>query len=405
MLPMGDLPGGSFVSSAAGVSEFGAAIIGYGTTAAGQRAFYWDALGGMRELQPFLTAEFGLVMPGWTLTFANAITPDGRVIVGNGMNPSGFSEGWIVDLSAITDATWAGGAGSWDDAGSWKYGFMPRAIDDVSITPAAGLVATGPTAVKTVASLTVDATASGVTDFKLQNDFTATAGVAVEDGGRITLTGQQLDAGSGLTINGAGRVQGYGIVYGPIGGTAGTAGVVNASRTLALTEPLEVGARQARILSLGAANLGPDASLEGGSITAPNGLFVGGSNTLRGHGTVTARVSAGIGSLIVAEGGNLTLGIASSPAGFFSDGDLMTGPHTVTINDANEAVLGSLTVLGDGVDGGTLVAGTALPAQTRTHLLIEQGKNLVGRGNVAGSVKNHGAVVGDGLALHQRIVF
>lgn len=79
----------------------------------------------MQELQPFLAAEFGLMMPGWTLTEATDITPDGRVIVGNGTNPSGDPEGWKVDLSQITDTTWAGGNGSWDDGDCWKYGWFP----------------------------------------------------------------------------------------------------------------------------------------------------------------------------------------------------------------------------------------------------------------------------------------
>lgn len=158
------------------------------------------------------------------------------------------------------------------------------------------------------------------------------------------------------------------------------------------------------IQSRGAATLGALTSLNG-TLTAPNGVTLGAGANLVGIGSVNAKVAAGFGSLIAADGGDLTIGSSTSVAGFFSDGDLATGAHTVTINDANEAVLGSLTTLGDGVSGGTLVAGTAAPMSTRTHLLIEQGKNLVGRGNVVGNVKNHGAVIGDGLMLDERVVF
>jgi hypothetical protein len=62
---------------------------------------------------------------------------------------------------------------------------------------------------------------------------------------------------------------------------------------------------------------------------------------------VDAKVSATFGSTIEATG-DLALGDSNSYVGFFSDGELLTGTHTVTIHDRNEAVLGSLTQLGDG---------------------------------------------------------
>jgi hypothetical protein len=37
-------------------------------------------------------------MSGWELTHARAITPDGRIIVGDGRNPAGQQEAWIADL-------------------------------------------------------------------------------------------------------------------------------------------------------------------------------------------------------------------------------------------------------------------------------------------------------------------
>ena len=91
--------------------------------------------------------------------------------------------------------------------------------------------------------------------------------------------------------------------------------------------------------------------------------------------------------------------------------DLVVGTHTVTVNDGNEAVLGSLTTLGDGTTGGRLVAGTATPDVTTDNVglpddfLLEDGKNVTGRGTIAGNFRNMGSVIGDGVALDERIVF
>ena len=64
----------------------------------GGQAFIWDAINGMRLLQGVLENEFGLDLTGWTLTAGRRITPDARVIVGRGINPSGDQEAWIAHL-------------------------------------------------------------------------------------------------------------------------------------------------------------------------------------------------------------------------------------------------------------------------------------------------------------------
>ncbi|MDP7289051.1 MAG: hypothetical protein QGH94_13780, partial [Phycisphaerae bacterium] len=111
-------------------------------------------------------------------------------------------------------------------------------------------------------------------------------------------------------------------------------------------------------------------------------------------------MSATFGSTIEATG-DLALGDSNSYVGFFSDGELLTGTHTVTIHDRNEAVLGSLTQLGDGASVGALTAGNAAPTDTHAHFLLEQGKNMVGRGSVNGNYKNHGHVIGDGPTVER----
>ncbi|MFO0941638.1 MAG: autotransporter-associated beta strand repeat-containing protein [Pirellulales bacterium] len=160
-----------------------------------------------------------------------------------------------------------------------------------------------------------------------------------------------------------------------------------------------------KILSAGFADVSPQTELSQGRIIADNGIALGASKNLIGNGVVDAKIAAAQGSIISATTGNLTIGKATSVTGFVSDGELYTNQYTVTINDANQAVLGSLTQLGNSTGAGTLTAGTALAGQTSMHFLLEEGKNLVGHGTVNGNFKNQGDVIGDGTALSDRIVF
>jgi probable HAF family extracellular repeat protein len=106
MLGLGDLPGGSFSSGARGISADGSVIVGGSSSASGNEAFIWTAATGMRELDSVLIA-LGLDLSGWSLGGAHAISADGRVIVGNGINPDGDPEAWIAFLgdSACSDGS------------------------------------------------------------------------------------------------------------------------------------------------------------------------------------------------------------------------------------------------------------------------------------------------------------
>ncbi len=143
--------------------------------------------------------------------------------------------------------------------------------------------------------------------------------------------------------------------------------------------------------SLGFAELGGLTNINGGTINAANGMALGPGAAITGSGIVNGPMSASVGSTINATG-NLTIGDAGAFDGFFSDGRLFVNDHAVTLHDANVAVLGSLTTLGDPMEGpGTLDAPNGS--------LLEQGKDLVGFGTISGDFINQGYVNGTGSGL------
>jgi probable HAF family extracellular repeat protein len=106
MVGLGDLLGGMSYSYGRGVSADGSVVVGASGAEGGQKAFVWTPTHGMRCLQDVLTDSYKLNLTGWTLESANAVTPDGTVIVGTGRNPAGQTEAWRVDLRAMRVKVW-----------------------------------------------------------------------------------------------------------------------------------------------------------------------------------------------------------------------------------------------------------------------------------------------------------
>jgi probable HAF family extracellular repeat protein len=101
MQGMGDLPGGIFSSHALAITPDGATIVGYAFDSAGRQAFVWTQAGGMTSVRARLTA-LGVAIPsGWRLEDATAVSHDGLVIAGFGVNPAGQTEAWIADLRPV----------------------------------------------------------------------------------------------------------------------------------------------------------------------------------------------------------------------------------------------------------------------------------------------------------------
>jgi len=142
-------------------------------------------------------------------------------------------------------------------------------------------------------------------------------------------------------------------------------------------------------------DLGPITSLTGGSLSSNGTISLGSGESILGAGVIQGRISAEAGSLIHADG-NMTLGVSTSVAGFLTRGELETSSSTVTLLDANQAVLGSLTTLGTTVATGSVVAANGA--------LIDFGNNVVGFGTLqtpnsaAKLTFINGAVQGDSLA-------
>jgi len=90
-------------SWAEGVSGDGRVVVGNATvntvvSFARQQAFIWDADNGMRNLRDVLIEDYGLDLTGWGTLRTEAISANGRAIVGFGLNPAGVGEAWLAIL-------------------------------------------------------------------------------------------------------------------------------------------------------------------------------------------------------------------------------------------------------------------------------------------------------------------
>lgn len=102
MVGLGFLPGGFPTNRdtyAFGVSGDGSVIVGDGVTSTdgSREAFIWTQSHGIRKLEDVLVARGATGLEGWALRRANAVSDNGRWIVGWGTNPSGNVEAFLAD--------------------------------------------------------------------------------------------------------------------------------------------------------------------------------------------------------------------------------------------------------------------------------------------------------------------
>ena len=143
-------------------------------------------------------------------------------------------------------------------------------------------------------------------------------------------------------------------------------------------------------------------NLAGGTINASTLWLAAGD--LSGNGTVNANVTGS--STIHASGGQLVMGNTSSTTGFDFQGTInIDSGSTLIINDSDSALLGQLTILGDGLAAAALVAGNAQANDVGAHLILGSGDQMMGHGTIAGNFINQGMIAGVGTALSERLVF
>jgi fibronectin-binding autotransporter adhesin len=225
-------------------------------------------------------------------------------------------------------------------------------------------------------------TKAGLGIFTLSGSSTYTGGTTISQG-TLNVTGSL--SGGNVLIAGGAALTGSGIVNSSIAGAIGSVIAATGNLTLGASTSyegfstagrLDVGPYIVTLNSQQFAGLGTLTTIAGGTLNSPSGIFVGGACSIVGSGTINGRISAGWGSTISAAGA-LTVGDSASTVGFQSDGELYANGNTLTINDKNAAVLGSLTQL----DGGTLIAPNGY--------LLNAGNNLIS-GSAGGNVNGSG---------------
>jgi probable HAF family extracellular repeat protein len=211
MMDLGTLPG-TFASRAMAVSANGSVVVGRNwVTARSSVAFIWTATRGMRNLNDVLIDDFGLDLTGWTLLEARDISADGRVIVGEGRDPSGRGQGWVAVLpsSLIAVEIDIKPGSDVNPINPMSRGVIPVAIlgldtfdvADVDVTT----LAFGPNGAATAPGMGgrfTDVNNDGLTDL-VSNFLTEESGIAFGDA-EACVTGETRD---GLPIEGCDTIR------------------------------------------------------------------------------------------------------------------------------------------------------------------------------------------------------
>ena len=390
---LGTLPGGNF-SQAFVISADGKTVVGRSSINSGNtvlEAFKWTEESGMTSLgtfmgspifaegisgdgsvtispdlvhtdrigltpaENFLTMNLGIDFTGWTNLILRDVSDNGRIYTGRGVAPDGVTKGFLASAESLPISWGSGLSGNWDDAANWTSGLKAGAAgqDDVTISGLTNLVVTGPALAQNTSSLAVSGGINHQVELELVSDFTSDNDILIDEGGRIRLGGNLLMAGGNLMINVGGEITGYGLVDGPISGSLGLDGIDGSGNLYSHVgefDATDFTANEVTVLSAGFSDLGTFIKVGDtanfGMINAPNGIFLNGASQLFGSGQVNGKVAATLGSQIIATDGDLILGDLDSFAGFFSAGEIYTNEFIVSIQDRNEAGLGTYTELG-----------------------------------------------------------
>ena len=94
-------PAGLPYTVANAVSNNGAVIVGCATASAtagtGDQAVMWNSQHVPKTIAS-VAAKDGISITGWTLTCATSVSASGKAIVGNGIDPDGHNQAWLLQL-------------------------------------------------------------------------------------------------------------------------------------------------------------------------------------------------------------------------------------------------------------------------------------------------------------------
>jgi probable HAF family extracellular repeat protein len=98
MAPLGVGQEGLSDVIAGGMSGDGEVVVGWAASSAGETAMIWTQATGWSRLEDILQTRYRIELNGWTLQRATGISDDGLTLVGQGRNPQGRQEGWVLTL-------------------------------------------------------------------------------------------------------------------------------------------------------------------------------------------------------------------------------------------------------------------------------------------------------------------
>jgi len=98
MAPLGVGQEGLSDVIAGGMSGDGGVVVGWAASSAGETAMIWAQATGWSRLEDILQTRYRIELNGWTLQRATGISDDGLTLVGQGRNPQGRQEGWVLTL-------------------------------------------------------------------------------------------------------------------------------------------------------------------------------------------------------------------------------------------------------------------------------------------------------------------
>lgn len=213
-----------------------------------------------------------------------------------------------------------------------------------------------------------------------------------------TLSATRVDYGAtGLT--GSGTINAQTVVDGDVNATGAlTFGDASRFDGAVVNGILNVGNQRVEVRKKGFFTLGNNnvAIDSDGELVVPDGVLLpAGAALVAPQGRVNGRFVSQVGSVLelgVEDG--FRIGDAGSVAGFNAEGEIHVGEVSLTIDDANDAVLGTLTTLGGALgDPGFINAGKGIT--------LGFGRNLTGHGTVNTPddpftpLINNGSILGD----------